>query len=244
MLEILYRDECYIAVHKPTGLFVHPTRLAPDEPSCMPMLRNQIGRWVYPVHRLDRATSGVLLFSLSSDAARSMAERFENRSVDKRYLAVVRGSIEQRGRIDYALDNLDGGDASEAITDYVRLAKTELPHPVGKYPTARYSLVRVLPVTGRRHQIRRHFAHIRHPVVGDTTHGDGTHNRFFRDSFDIDRLLLMATELVFDHPYAGETVPIHAPVQSDVQALFVRLGWDRVCRSDDPREETKWTRSE
>jgi tRNA pseudouridine65 synthase len=100
MLEILYQDEYYIAVHKPTGLFVHPTRLGPEEPSCMPMLRDQIGRWVYPVHRLDRATSGVLLFGLSSDAARRVAERFEDRSVDKRYLAVVRGYIEQQSRID------------------------------------------------------------------------------------------------------------------------------------------------
>ena len=244
MLEILYQDKYYVAVHKPTGLFVHPTRLAPDEPSCMPMLRDQIGRWVYPVHRLDRATSGVLLFSLNSDAARGVAERFENRSVHKRYLAVVRGHIEQRGRIDYALDDLDGGDASEAITDYVRLAETELPHPVGRYPTARYSLVCVLPVTGRRHQIRRHFAHIRHPVIGDTTHGDGAHNRFFRDNYEMDRLLLMATELVFDHPYTGETVAIRAPVPPDVQALFVRLGWDGVCWSGDPREKTQWTRSE
>ena len=228
MLEILYQDEYCVAVHKPSGLFVHRTELAPREPSCMPALRNQIGRWVYPVHRLDRGTSGVLLFALGPEAARALNGLFENRAVEKQYLAVVRGYAPESGRIDYAFCEEEGKGPVEAVTEYALKGTVELPFPVSQYSTARYSLVQAMPSTGRRHQIRRHFAHIFHPVVGDTTHGDGAHNRLFREKFGIGRLLLMATGISFCHPYTGEPIAIRAPLPGKIGRLFERFGWEGV----------------
>ena len=225
MLDILYRDDHYVAIHKPGGLFVHPTTLARRQPSCMPMLRNQIGRWVYPVHRLDRATSGVLLFALDPEPANRMCLLFERRRIRKGYLAVVRGHTPERGRIHHALREEPDKAPADAITDYQRAATAELPFPVGTHPSARFSLVRAMPLTGRFHQIRRHFAHVSHPVIGDTTHGDGKQNRLFRETFAIRRLLLLATDLTFEHPYTSKAVKIESPVPEDVEALFSKLGW-------------------
>ena len=193
----------------------------------MQTLRNRIGCWVYPIHRLDRATSGVLLFALDSEAARKACSLFEAREVEKRYLAVVRGYVPESGRIDYALREQKDMDAAEAITDYICEATVELPFPVGRYATARYSLVRALPLTGRHHQIRRHFAHISHPVVGDTSYGDRAHNRFIRSTFGIGRLLLMATDLTFRHPFNGTQITIEAPIPKGVGNLLAKFGWEQ-----------------
>jgi tRNA pseudouridine65 synthase len=224
-LQILFQDSHYVAVDKPPGLFVHPTRLGPREPSCLPWLRRQLDRQVFTVHRLDRATSGVLLFALSSEAAREICRLFEKRSVDKAYLAVVRGFTPESGCIDSPLRESKDKEPADAATNYTRLETVELPEPVGRFDTARFSLVEVQPRTGRMHQIRKHFARISHPVIGDANHGDGTQNRFFRDHFGLRRLLLMATHLGFRHPYSGEPATISAPVPDDVRALFDQLGW-------------------
>lgn len=224
-LEILYRDDRYIAVDKPSGLFVHPTVLGRREPSVLPLLRDQIGQLLYPVHRLDRATSGVLLFALDPQAARRMAELFAGRRVAKRYLAVVRGYTEPQGRVELPLRERGGTAVQEARTDYRRLATVELDTPVGPHPKARYSLVEAEPRTGRRHQIRRHFARIAHPIVGDTRYGDTAHNVLFREAFGSRRLLLLASELAFDHPFTGAPLAIRAPLPPEVQELFGRLGW-------------------
>lgn len=189
------------------------------------MLRDQIGQWVYPIHRLDRPTSGVLIFGLSSDAARLLAQEFEQREVTKRYLAVVRGYTEESGVIDYPLQEEKWTEPQPAVTAYRKLAQVELPHPVGRYQTARYSLLEVEPKTGRMHQIRKHMKHIFHPIVGDTTHGDGKHNQLFRDQFDINRLLLVATELEFQHPYTQEKLTIRAEPEPEMVCLFEKLGW-------------------
>jgi tRNA pseudouridine65 synthase len=221
----LYSDDHYVAIHKPAGLFVHPTRLAPRDPSCMPILRTQLGRDVFTVHRLDRATSGVLLFALSSEAAREICQLFEGRDIEKQYLAVVRGYAPESGCIDSALRESPKKDPAEAVTRFERLDTVELPEPVGQFDTARFSLVSVRPETGRMHQIRKHFARTAHPVIGDTNYGDGSQNRFFRDHFGLRRLLLMATLLAFRHPFTGEPIEISAPPSDDVQALFDQLGW-------------------
>lgn len=226
MLEILYQDDHYVAVHKPSGLFVHPTKLAPREASCMPKLRRQLGQSVFTVHRLDRATSGVLLFALSPEAAREACLLFEERTVKKQYLAVVRGFTPESGRIEHPLRESRNKKPAQAITDYTRERTVDLPEPVGKHPTARYSLVRALPLTGRMHQIRKHFAHISHPIVGDTNYGDGSQNRFFRSNFNIRRLLLLATDLTFDHPYTGKLLTIEAPIPEDIRDLFVKFDWE------------------
>ncbi len=224
-LPILYQDDNYIAIHKPLGLLVHRTRISEDKRFVLQMLRNQIGQWVYPVHRLDRPTSGVLIFGLNSDAARLLAQEFEQRQVEKRYLAVVRGYTEEGGVIDYQLQEETWTERQPAVTAYRKLAQVELPHPVGRYQTARYSLLEVRPQTGRMHQIRKHMKHIFHPIVGDTTHGDGKQNKLFLELFDVRRLLLVATELEFQHPYTSEKLTIKTVPEPELLDLFEKLGW-------------------
>lgn len=225
-LTLLYRDEHYIAVDKPSGLQVHRSWISEEnEAFLLQRLRDQIGQRVYTIHRLDRPTSGVILFALSSEAARAMCALFENREVDKTYLGIVRGYTDETGHIDYALQEEPHKPAQEAITDYRTLAKVELPIPVGRYSTARYSLVAISPLTGRSRQIRKHFHHIFHPLIGDTSHGEGRHNRLFRKHFGINRLLLHAWELRFRHPVSGELLTIRAPLPVEFKRLFGEFGW-------------------
>lgn len=224
-LKILYHDSHYIAIDKPAGMLVHRTRIAEAGEYALQRLRDQIGRHVFPVHRLDRPTSGVLLFALEAEAARRIAPQFENHTIEKRYLAVVRGYSEESGTIDYPLQEEPHKPHQQAITAYRRLATVELDIAVGRYPKARYSLLEVMPQTGRLHQIRKHMHHIFHPIVGDTTHGEGRHNRLFRDHFASQRLLLFASRLRFIHPYNGGWITIDAPLDAAVQQLFTRLGW-------------------
>jgi tRNA pseudouridine65 synthase len=227
MLTVLYRDEQLVAVDKPSGLIVHPSGIAPDRDTCMSRLRDQIGRRVHPVHRLDRGASGVLLFGLDPDGTRRLAGAFAERQVRKEYLAVVRGVPPDAATIDHPVPPESGNGASlEARTSFERLAEVELPYPVGRYPVARYALVRALPETGRMHQIRRHLAHLRHPIVGDVNYGDGKHNRLFREVLGVRRLLLHALALELPHPGTGERVRIEAPLPGDMAALFARFGWE------------------
>lgn len=207
-LRVLYRDELFVAVDKPSGLLVHPLEdrriRNRNEPTCMALLRDQIGRWVYPLHRLDRPTSGVVMFGLSSQAASLGSELFRERKVEKTYYAICRGWTDERGVIDEPID--DG----EAVTEYLLKQRVELPVSVGKFPSSRYSLLEVRPLTGRFHQIRRHLKRIGHPLVGDTVRGDGPHNRLFRDRFGVRRLLLWCTRLAFEHPQSLEKTEICA----------------------------------
>lgn len=225
-LTILYRDDDYIAVDKPAGMLVHRSPIAGNEEVfLLQTLRDQIGQWVYPIHRLDRPTSGVILFALSSEAARQMCGVFEERSVNKEYLAIVRGYTDETGHIDYALQEEPHKPAQDAVTNYERLATVELPIPIGRYNTARYSLVRVKPLTGRMRQIRKHFHHIFHPLIGDTSHGEGRHNRLFREQFDCHRLLLHAHRLALSHPIRGEHITIEAPLPVEFLRLFESFQW-------------------
>lgn len=228
VLQLLYQDDLLIAVSKPSGLVVHRSSATSDRDTCMTLLRNKLRRWVYPVHRLDRGASGVLLFALDSDTARSITETFMRRSVKKSYLAVVRGILPETGSLDYPLVEEPGKEPAQAQTSYARLAEVELPHAVGRYPTVRYSLARVEPLTGRMHQIRRHMAHLRHPLIGDVTYGEGRHNRLFRDLFGSSRLLLHAEELRLPHPRTGAELCIKAPLPDELTALFRALGWSAI----------------
>jgi len=225
LLDILYRDEHFVAVDKPAGMVVHRTRIAEGAEPLLQMLRDQIGRRVYPVHRLDRPTSGVILFALSPESARGVCAGFESRVVDKRYWAVVRGYTDEEGIIDYPLAEEKGKPRQEALTRYSRLATVELPLPVGPHPTARYSLVEARPETGRMHQIRKHLRHIAHPIIGDTTYCEGRQNRLFRHHLDLHRLMLFARELRFEHPYSGEEVRIRAGLDETAGKVFRDWGW-------------------
>lgn len=221
-LTIVFEDESLIAINKPEGLLVHRSDIDRHETRfALQLLRDQVGRRVYPIHRLDKPTSGILLFALDADTARLMGQLVTDGAMIKTYMAVVRGYTADQGVIDYPLrEQLDRladpladryKDAQEAVTAYERLGACEIDAPVGRYDTARYSLVKLVPKTGRKHQLRRHMKHIFHPIVGDTTHGDGRHNRFFRDQFACHRLLLAATELAFAHPHTQQAITITAP---------------------------------
>jgi tRNA pseudouridine65 synthase len=234
-LAVLYRDDHLVAVNKPAGLLVHRSPIDPRETRfALQLVRDILGRRVYPVHRLDRATSGVLLFALSPDTARLLGASFTDGRMSKEYLAVVRGSLDDEGVIDHPLAEVadrflprseSDGTARDAVTRYRRLATVELPFAVGRYATSRYSLAAASPVTGRRHQLRRHFKHLFHPVIGDTRYGEGRHNRFFREEFGCGRLLLHARELTFDHPVTGAPLSLSAPLDETFTALLDRLGW-------------------
>ncbi len=224
-LPVLYQDEACAAVGKPSGLLVHPNPRARERDSVVRRLARQFGRKVYNVHRLDRATSGVLLVAFDPPSAHRMCQAFRFGEVEKRYHAVVRGYTDPVGRIERPLRDWEGTEIREAVTEYRTLATAELPIPVGPYQTARYSLVEVRPLTGRTHQIRRHLSGIAHPVVGDTTHGDAKHNRMFRERFGIHRLLLHATELAFTSPATGERVRVRAPLDDAWRRALEVLGW-------------------
>ena len=236
MLEIVYQDEFFVAVNKPAGMLVHRSWLDKHETQfVMQTLRDQIGQHVFPLHRLDRPTSGVLIFALSSEVASQVMPMFANHEMEKTYHAIVRGWIEEAGRLDYALKvELDKiadkhasqeKEAQEAITDYTPLAKVEVPISTGKFPTTRYCLMEMKPLTGRKHQLRRHMAHLRHPIVGDTTHGDGKHNKMYREVYDSHRLLLHASRLEFVHPFTQQNVVIKAGVDETWQKLCGEFGW-------------------
>jgi tRNA pseudouridine65 synthase len=236
-LPVLYQDEQVVAVNKPSGLLVHRSAIDRRETeNAMKTLRGQLGRWVYPVHRLDKATSGVLLFALDPESARVMTQAFADKTVVKSYLAVVRGYAEVSASIDHPLrecpdkmtDRQADADkpAQEAVTNYERLATVALPNAGGRHATARYSLVLATPLTGRKHQLRRHLKHVFHPVIGDTTYGDGRQNRFFRERFDCRRLLLHASEMTFPHPVSAQRIRIRAPLDDDLRTLFSKLGWE------------------
>ncbi|GIV61955.1 MAG: tRNA pseudouridine synthase TruC [Rhodothermaceae bacterium] len=240
-LELLYQDDHYVAVNKPAGLLVHRSRIARDvRVFLLQELRNQVGQWVYPVHRLDRPTSGVLVFGLDPEAARRLGQMFMKRRVRKTYLAVVRGHPPRRGWVDHPLrepeeeaprEAVAAGKPPErsALTLYRRLAEVELPFAVSRYPTSRYALVALRPRTGRRHQLRRHMKHIAHPIVGDKRYGDHRHNRFFREHFGCRRLLLHACRIAFRHPFTGNAVVVEAGLDAPFRAIVNALGWgDRV----------------
>jgi tRNA pseudouridine65 synthase len=224
-LELLYRDDHYVAVYKPADLSVHAGDLHRDHKVAMRLLRNQLGQRVYPVHRLDRPTAGVLIFALNSESAGRLSALFRERLMQKTYLAIARGHSPLAGLIDHDLAPSREAAPRPARTQFQRVATVELPIAVGPYPFARYSLVRAYPETGRYHQIRKHFHHISHHLIGDTAYGDGRHNRLFREHFNWHRLCLIAESLSFQHPFLG--VPIHITTPGDAawRDLIARLPW-------------------
>ncbi len=235
-LTILYQDDDLIAIDKPSGLLVHRSEIDRRETRfALQVLRDQIGRRVYPVHRLDKPTSGILLFGLHSEAAGRLQAAFRDRKVSKEYRAVVRGYAPESGTIDYALSDKrekeekrrasDVRPPQPAVSRFRRLATVELPVASGRHSTSRYSLVQVSPETGRKHQIRRHLDHIAHPIIGDTRYGEGRHNRLFRERYQSHRLLLWASGLEFSHPFGGQQIRLAVPTPEEVAPLFRAFSW-------------------
>ncbi|PLR32835.1 tRNA pseudouridine(65) synthase TruC [Chimaeribacter californicus] len=236
MLEILYQDAHLVAVNKPAGWLVHRSWLDRHETVfVMQTLRDQIGQHVFTVHRLDRPTSGILLMALSSEVARLLSQQFEQREVQKTYHAVVRGYLLEDGTVDYALteeldkiaDKFSNPDKAPqpAISHYRALAQAEVPLAIGRYPTSRFSLVELTPETGRKHQLRRHMSHLRHPIIGDTTHGDLRQNRGIAAHFDCPGLMLHASHMSLMHPVTGEPLALTARWDSRWQQLTTAFGW-------------------
>ena len=228
-LPILYQDDRYVAIHKPDGLLVHRSPMDHGETVfCLQLLREQLGRTVYPCHRLDRPTSGLLLFALDPEALQEANRLWREDGIVKHYQALVRGWVEEEGLIDHPLRViLETGKAGEkrqeARTRYRCLRHYEVPEPVGPYSTARYSLMELCPETGRTHQLRRHMKHLSHPIVGDTRYGDGHHNAFFREKYGSHRLFLAATGLEFTHPFTGESLHLSCPPDSSFAAVVEQL---------------------
>ena len=235
-LQILYQDTRYAAIHKPSGLLVHRSPIDWRETQfAIQLLRDQLGQRVHPVHRLDRPTSGVLLFALDEEAMVAMKKAFESRRVEKTYLAVTRGHAPQKGTIDYPLRKFLDADArkkseeaQEAATEYTRLATSELPYPTDRYASTRYSLVQLHPLTGRRHQLRRHLAHLNYPIVGDTRYGDNKLNKSAREGSGIGRLMLAAVALRFEHPFSRVPIEIHCPLAPKFLSGLAKL--DLSCQ--------------
>jgi tRNA pseudouridine65 synthase len=224
-------------INKPSGLLVHRSPIDKNETEfALQLVRDQIGQYVYPVHRLDKPTSGLLLFALSSDVAKEMSVLFRANEVKKEYLAIVRGYTEPKADIDHPLKQMldtkeqkEKGitkEAQDAQTGYERLATVELPYAVSRYPVARYSLLRLFPHTGRKHQLRRHMKHIFHPIVGDTKHGRGEHNTLFREKFGCHRLLLHSNRVSFIHPVTKVKIVIEAGLDETFQKLFKTFHWE------------------
>jgi tRNA pseudouridine65 synthase len=204
ILTVLYQDDLLVGVDKPSGMAVH-RGWSQERHVVLTVLRDQIGRHLHPVHRLDRGTSGALVMALDPVTARSLQERFEAGEVRKRYLALVRGIPPEEGVVDSPVPRAPDGPRVPAVTEFRRLGTFE-----------RYALLEVVPRTGRLHQIRRHLKHISHPVIGDVRYGKGEHNRLFRERFGLHRLALHALELGFPHPEDRRDLRLVAPVPPDL----------------------------
>lgn len=224
-LEILFEDKWLVAINKPHGLLVHRTKLAEEKDEfALQLLRDQLGIKVYPSHRLDRKTAGVLLFSKDENTDAAMKRLFETQKIEKKYLTLVRGFLPEEGTIDKPLAK-ENGQLQDALTTYKCLAKIELPIAVSRYPTSRYSLALVMPKTGRMHQIRRHMAHIRHYIVQDKTHGECKQNKMFEQHFQHTTMMLHALETKFIHPTTHLELKINAPLQTSFKSLLLKMGF-------------------
>ncbi|MCX2454008.1 pseudouridine synthase [Pedobacter sp. PLR] len=225
MLEIVYQDDHLIAINKPHGLLVHRSSIASDATEfALQMLRDQINKYVSPVHRLDRKTSGLLLFAFDKETEIAMHQQFQNAQVEKKYLAVLRGYAPDSEEIDYPLAK-ENGNMQEAFTAFVTLQRAELEVALGKHPTSRYSLVEATPTTGRMHQLRRHFAHIFYPIIGDRKHGCNKQNKFFKEQWEMTTMLLHASELKFEHPVTKESIHLKADVHDEFKRVMELMSW-------------------
>lgn len=237
-IDIIYQDEHLLAINKPAGLLAHASKMATDvDIDLLNLLRAQVGGPIHLVHRLDRATSGLVLAARNSEMAGELGRQFMARSVEKQYLGVVRGWPPESGEIDYPLPDVrDNSPRKPAVTQFRRLATTTVPVPLGKYPEQRYALMQAIPITGRYRQIRKHFHHLSHHLIGDTSHGRTEHNRLFKIEFSVHQLLLHAHVLQFDHPVSQDRVTLVAPLDQVWQRLLQRFDWldavpDATCLS-------------
>jgi len=229
-LEILYQDEHLVAVNKPSGLLVHKSWVAKDAKEfALQTVRNLTGKHVFPIHRLDRSTSGVLLFAFSGEMGRAVQENWEQ--AEKTYWAVVRGWLQEPKFVDHPLKGMadygqDSDTLQEAQTAFRPLDTVEIHAQIDRYPTSRFSWVEAKPKQGRTHQIRRHLKHLSHPIIGDARYGKGTYNRYIAEHYECPRLLLHAQTLSVPHPVTEKTLTISAPLEGPMADLFQTFNWN------------------
>ena len=209
---IVFQDDDMVVVYKPAGILVHRTNISQDRVFVMQNLRRQIGREVFPIHRLDRATSGLLVFALSSKVAALLGKQLEKNELDKTYHALVRGWFYLSQKMNAPLIREEDGKSQEAETHFKLVEHLELPIEYRGFATSRYSLIEAKPITGRTHQIRRHLAKLRSYIVGDTKHGDGKQNKLFRENYNCSHMWLNASALYFSHPVTREPLRLQAPI--------------------------------
>lgn len=226
MLKILYIDEHFVAIDKPSGMMVHPSELTGNEGEfAIFQLRDQLERYVYPCHRLDRATSGVLIFALDKEACQKFqAVNNENGEVVKEYLALVRGHLLEEKMLTKDIKSRYDKVYKKAKTFVEPIERIELDIPVGPYDTSRYSLVKARPFTGKTHQIRLHLRGENHPLIGDRRYGDHRHNNMMLEKFNLDRLWLHASCYSFEHPYTNEKIKIEAEMPDDFRKILNLIG--------------------
>jgi len=222
-LEILYQDEHIIAVNKPHGMLVHKSRIAKDETVfVLQTLKNQINKWVIPANRLDRQTGGVLLFSLNENTDKLLKKMFAENKISKTYLCLVRGFPPISGTINHDLMK-ENGNIQNATTEFETILNFELPIEVSRYPQSRYSIVKAHPITGRFHQIRRHFAKERYYIIGDKPHGECKQNKMYEQRFELNTMLLHCYELIFEHPISNEKLKIRAKLQAPFTSTIKKI---------------------
>ncbi len=223
-LEIVFQDDYIVAINKPHGLLVHRSPIAADASEfALQILRDQLGQRVYPAHRIDRKTSGILLFALHKELLPLLGNQFANRIAHKEYLAILRGWLPDSGEIDYALFT-DSGTLQDAQTRYRCLGRSELPFPSGSNASSRYSLALAEPQTGRMHQLRKHFKHIFHPIIGDRPHGCNKQNKIFLERFQMGTMLLHAHRLQILHPVSNALLHIEAAPSIEFMRMIDELG--------------------
>ncbi|WEJ62991.1 pseudouridine synthase [Thiomicrorhabdus lithotrophica] len=233
-LSVIYQDEYMVAIHKPAGLLVHRSPIDKQETQfAVQLTEGIIGQKVFPIHRLDKATSGLLLFALDATTARNLSDQFMNHTIQKTYLAICRGWATESGHIEHALkykrDKIaekmkrEQLEPQSAETAYKNLATTSVNHTIGRYEQQRYSLLELKPRTGRKHQLRRHMNHIVHPIIGDTKYGDRHHNHFFSEWLGQHRLYLAATQLQFLHPKTSEPILLECHLENSFQHALNKL---------------------
>ena len=228
-LEIIYEDDSLVAINKPHGLLVHKTPIAKDATEfALQLLRDRLGQKVYPSHRLDRKTSGVLLFAKTAEVNSAVSVLFQEKKIKKVYRAIVRGYTDDSGVIDYALSE-DGSNYKDAVTAYKTINRYEIPVALGKHHTSRYSLVELRPETGRFHQLRKHMAHIFHPIIGDRPHGCNKQNRLWKHEYEMDSMFLHAESLELAYP-ENHNLVIEAPLSQAFRKALELL---------DAKEESK-----
>lgn len=218
-LEILYEDEDLIAINKPPGLLVHKSKIAADtEEFALQILRNQIGQKVFPVHRIDRKTSGVLLFTKTHESVAKFQQALAEASTIKEYHAITRGYIQDDLHLNHPLKN-EKNIIQSAETSFHCLKRTEINLPSGKHQTSRYSLIQAFPKTGRMHQIRKHLNHLRHPIIGDRPHGCNKQNKLFLEHFNLSQMMLHCYEISMLHPIKNIEIKINAPYFNEFKRI-------------------------